>query len=101
MEDMSAESRDAALSSAGKHYAAGYLLMSAAMGHIGMGDDELEKLGFNHREVKMLAGRVQKSFDVFHKAFDSKFLKKGTGAVVARDYDAISAEIDRIIDEKL
>lgn len=98
---MSEKNRDAAFSRAGKHYAAGYLLMSAAMSHIGMGDDELEKLGMSQREVKMLAGRVQKAFDVFYKAFNSKFLKKGTGAVVVRDYDAISAEIDRIIDEKL
>lgn len=98
---MSAEDRDAALSRAGKHYAAGYLLMSVAMSHIGMGDDELEKLGISHREVKMLAGRAQKAFDVFYKTFNGKFLAKGTGEVVVRDYDAINAEINRIIDEKL
>lgn len=98
---ISKEERDKSIAIAAKDYAAGYLLMSKAMSYIETGDAELERIGLFHREVKMLASKTQRDFDAFNREFRKFLPKDGGGGVVLRDYDAISEEIERIVEERL
>lgn len=98
---MERSERERKLMRAGKCYAAAYYLISKAIVYIDEGDEEINSVGLFHREVKQLAGRLQKDFDAFHNNFKRKFIPKEAGAIILRDYDEISAGIEKVLDLRL
>lgn len=94
------EEKRQAIIRAGKHYGAAYLLMTIAMDHIDSGDVEIGRIGMNRNSIKMNGSRVQKSFDIFCQDFN-KYLGKGDGDVVLRDFEQLKPEIDKILDLNL
>lgn len=91
------EERDRLLKVAGKELADVYILLTVAVDHAEEAEAAIEKLGYMRNEVKMYASHVMKAFDLFFATF-RKYLGKGDGEVILRDFEKIKPEIDRVLD---
>lgn len=94
------EERERLRKIAGKRFAKVYMHLSFAIDDAEEGEMALEKLGLMRNEIKQNAVRVMKAFDFFFIDF-KKYIGKGDGAVILRDFERIKPEIDKVFDLNL